>query len=74
LFSKSAVQFTILTTVAHGSVAINNRTDRVTLPTSVWGGGGLFCAGVFCVTDGTIIEWRDYEVAPVKPVKLEPLL
>ena len=65
-FADSGVQFKVLETVAYGPFVVNNRIDRVTMPTGV---RDLFYAGVFYIRDGKIVEWSDFEVAAAKPVK-----
>ncbi len=65
-FSNSGVQFKVLETVAYGPFVVNNRIDRVTMPTGVQ---DLFYAGVFYIRDGKIVEWSDFEVAAARPVK-----
>lgn len=54
------VEFEVLDTFARGSIVVNERIDRFTLPdrSIEWRG-----VGVFYLKDGTIAEWSDFTIA-----------
>ena len=53
------VEFEVVDTFARGSIVVNERFDRFTLPTQKieWHG-----VGVFYITDGKIAEWSDFTI------------
>ena len=53
------VEFEVVDTFARGSIVVNERFDRFTLPTRKveWHG-----VGVFYVKDGEIAEWSDFTI------------
>lgn len=54
------VEFEVLETFARGSIVVNERIDRFTLPdrSIEWRG-----VGVFYLKDGAIAEWSDFTIA-----------
>jgi limonene-1,2-epoxide hydrolase len=55
----TSVEFEIVDTFARGSIVVNERFDRFSLPTRKieWHG-----VGVFYIKDGVIAEWSDFTV------------
>ena len=55
----SFVEFEIVETFARGSIVMNDRFDRFTLPARQFEWHGV---GVFYIKDGKIAEWSDFTI------------